>query len=93
MKVRIGVQLGMTIQVMGVDYVKPSAWAEVDFEDIPSEEELKKKWSWLWEQQIGPQAEEMLDMMTQKLTKTVGPYREKDVQRSTSTSPVVENYD
>lgn len=73
--VRIGVSLGMTIQVKGVDYVKPSVWAECDFDEMPSDELIKERFSWLWEKQIAPQAEEMLELMTKKTRDAVGEFR------------------
>jgi hypothetical protein len=81
MKIKIGVQVGMTIQIMGVDYVKPSVWAECEFDEEPTESELKKRWEWLWANQVAPQSEQLLDLMSKSLTEKVGSYRSTgDVQ-------------
>jgi hypothetical protein len=78
-RIRIGVSVGMTIRVgMGdsFDFVKPHVHAEVDFDEIPSDEELDERWRWIWETQIAPQSEQLLDLMQSELAKKLGPYRE-----------------
>lgn len=79
MKVKIGVQVGMTIQIRGVDYMKPSVWAECEFDHEPTEKEIQERWDWLWKSQIGPQSEELLDLMSKTLTEKIGDYRKSDV--------------
>jgi len=69
--------LGMTIQVRGVDYVKPSVWAECDFDSIPTDKEIQDKFAWMWTTQIAPQAEQMLDLMTSTVKKVVGEFDKK----------------
>ncbi len=51
-ELRIGVQLASTIQVRSgpqgdFDFLKPSVWAELKFDELPTEAELKAKWNWL----------------------------------------------
>lgn len=67
-KVTIGVHMGATIAVdkgPGMsDFLKPEVLAELTFDEIPEESELKQKWDWLWHTQIEPQYKELLDQMS-----------------------------
>lgn len=83
---KIGVQVGSTIQVQGVgqswDFLKPSVWAEIQFDDTPTEEELKEKWEWLWEKQVAPQADQIIGLMIEELkTRVEKPSREPSLDR------------
>lgn len=92
MRIRIGVQVGATIQVkngpMGdYDFLKPSAWAEMELsnEDLLNYEEagildetIKEKWNYLWEDQVAPQAEQLIDMMMKEASRR-GVTRDKDM--------------
>lgn len=67
-RLRIGVDLGMSIQVQGVDWLKPTVRAELDFDEVPDEDELKEKWKWLWDSQVGPQGDELIDLLMRELS-------------------------
>lgn len=85
-RIRIGVELGMTIQVRGVDWLKPTVHAEIDFDEIPDEKTLQQRWAYLWTEQVGPQADELLDLLEQQIQRRLGPFRDPDVQHGPQVS-------
>jgi len=72
-KLRIGVDVGMSIQVMGVDWVKPAVRAEIDFDEIPTDKEAEERWAYLWDKQLQPQVDKLLDLMQDELRRRLGP--------------------
>ena len=65
---RIGMSVGLSIQLHGVDWVKPTVYAEVDFPEVPeSQEEIEQRWRWLKEHQVYPQLDELFDMMSKEV--------------------------
>lgn len=73
---KLGIDVGYTIKVGDWDFTKPTVHAEIGWDDIPTETEARERWRWLWDAQIGPQSEELLDFLVQQLTKRLGDYRE-----------------
>lgn len=84
-ELKIGVQVSATIQMRSgpmsdFDFMKPTVWAELKFENVPTEEELKQQWAWLWESQVAPQAEALLDLMVAEADKREI-FRDPDIKR------------
>ena len=95
-KVQIETYVGSTIQVQSgpynnFDFFKPSAAVKIEFDGIPSEEEIRKAWDWMWEEQVVRQAEEMLDFMISAAAKR-GLVRDPGAARSVTplSSEVIE---
>lgn len=65
-RVRIGISLGATLNVDGQDWIKPSLYCDVLFDEMPDEEELRERWDWLLETQIVPQSEALVQMILEK---------------------------
>ena len=59
----------MSLPGGSMDFVKPTVWADLTFEEIPTEQELKEKWRFLWEDQIGPQYDQLLELMVNESKK------------------------
>lgn len=87
MRVKLHCELGMSIQVEGVDWVKPVVFAEASFDDVPSDAELEQKWDWLWTTQVAPQAEQLLDMLKAEMRKRLGVHEDPPSQDRGSGRP------
>lgn len=72
-KLRIAVGVGMTVSIRSggesTDWLKPTVRAELSFDEVPDENELRDKWRWLWESQVGPQSDELIDLLVRELSK------------------------
>ena len=72
-RLKIGVSVGATIQVISgpgsMDFLKPSTYASIEFDDIPDDKEVRDRWEYLWKNQIGPQTEQLIDMMMEEASK------------------------
>lgn len=92
-KITIGIDLGMTVSVRGTDWLKPAVHASIQFDDIPDTETLNERWTYLWEEQIGPQSDELLSLLMEQMTKRLGPYKAEepskpaDVQSTQDVAP------
>jgi hypothetical protein len=70
-RVRLSVYLGATIEVEGRDWIKPAASADVIFEsedpsELPTDAELREKWEWLWDRQVLPQADTLIQAIMER---------------------------
>lgn len=73
-RLKIGITVGYTIKVGDWDFAKPTVTSEIQFDPWPDEKTTRERWRWLWDTQIGPQSEELLDFLVQELTKRLGDY-------------------
>lgn len=73
--VKIAVDVGVSLQVRGVDWVKPCVSAELTFDELPDIDEVHEKWDWLWDQVVNPQVEKLLIVMQQEMTRRLGEWQ------------------
>jgi len=92
-RLRIGVDVGVTVQVAPGpgesfgDWLKPRVHAQLDFDGVPNSEVLGESWEWMWNNQVGPQSEELLDLMQRNISKRMmSIYKEADEAPSTPPS-------
>lgn len=81
---KIGIEVGYTIKVGDWDFAKPTVLAELKFDEVPDEKTAREKWGWLWDTQIGPQSEQLLDFLVQQLTKRLGDYSNPTIADKTA---------
>lgn len=77
---RMGADVGFSIQIQGMDWLKPTVHCEVDFEEMPTPEQVKEKWDWLWEHGITPASDQLFGLLMSELQRRLG----AEAQRTTA---------
>lgn len=73
-ELRIGLSVGVTMSIHlpdggGYDFLKPTVFAEMKFSETPSAKDVQDHWEYLWNEQVGPQLEHLLDLALEESSK------------------------
>ena len=75
--VRIVVRLNATLEVGdaygGSAWAKPGIEASVGWDGKPTDEQIEREWRWLWDTQVNPQFQGLIDILKEESRKLPEP--------------------